>query len=163
MIRSLGAALVLVTCACGCFGGGSTATDDGTLDPVVLTRTANDATFQVRVPLPRSEYKLLTVGRLTGPDGHYAVDFDLVAGDGPILKVDQAAGSSVGVARSYTVGARALGSESIGPAVWRVYDSPAAGGFVYVTRYRDGVEVVLSGGTDRGPLRSLARSLGPPS
>jgi hypothetical protein len=161
MLRTLGAGLVLVTCVCGCFGGASPATDDGTLDPIVLARTVDDATFHVRVPSLRSQYKLLNVGRLTGPHGHYAVDFDLVAGNGPILTVDQAEGCSAGVARSYTDGARALGGEHIGPAVWRVYDSPAVGGLVFVTRYRDGVEVALFGGTSRGPLRSLARSLGP--
>jgi Protein of unknown function (DUF4245) len=162
MLRSTVAALALIACACGCFGGGDEE-DDGTLDPVALERTADDATFRVRVPARwKTEYKLLNVGRGTAPSGHYMVNFDLVAGDGPILTVDEGVNANAGVARSYTRGARALGSERLGSVLWTVYDQPDVG-LVYVTTYRDGVEVVVSGGTGRGPLRSLARSLGPPS
>jgi hypothetical protein len=162
MVRSTFAVLVLITCASGCFGGGEEE-DDGTLDPVALVRTADEATFHVRVPARwRTEYKLLNVGRITGPNGHYVVSFDLVADDGPILTVDEGANADAGVERSYTRGARALGRERLGSALWTVYDQPDVG-LVYVTTYRDAVEVVVSGGTGRGPLRSLARSLGPPS
>jgi hypothetical protein len=80
-----------------------------------------------------------------------------------VLTVDEGENAGTGVSRAYTDGARDLGSERVGAALWRVYDQPAVGGLVYVTKYPDGVEVVLAGGTDRGPLRSLARALGAPS
>jgi len=164
MARAIALGLVLALCACGCFGGGAEEDDDGALDPAVLDRTVENASFRVRVPEGwRSTYKLLNVGRVSGPTGHSAVSFDLVAGTGPVLTVDEGANAGAGVARSYTNGARALGSERVGSAVWRVYDQPAVAGPVYVTTYDDGVEVVLAGGTDRGPLRSLARALGAPS
>src|SRR5687767_3253312 len=103
MLRSFCAALVLVTCACGCFGGGSPAANDGTLDPGVLERTAEDARFQVRMPARlRVDYKLLNVGWVTGPNEHYMVNFELVAREGPILTVDEGEDSDAGVARSYT-------------------------------------------------------------
>jgi hypothetical protein len=90
------------------------------------------------------------------------VSFDLVAGSGPVLTLDEGENAAAGVARSYTRGAHSLGSERIGSAVWHVYDQSDVGGPVYVTTYPDGVEVVLAGGADRGPLRTLARSLEPP-
>jgi hypothetical protein len=162
MLRTLVAGLVLALCVCGCFGG-SAREDEGTLDPSVLERTADRATFHVRLPSRLgAEYELLSVGRITGPSGHFGVDFDLVAGEGPILSVSQGENAGTGVIRSFTKGARLLGKEVIAAAVWRVYDQPDVGGLVYARRYRDGVEVVLAGGPDRGPLRALARSLGPP-
>jgi len=156
------AVAALTLCLAGCFGGGAGEEEDGTLDPSVLSQAADRATFHVRMPVRLDEYKLLNVGRVSGPDGHYAVDFDLVTAGGPILTVEQAVDAGVGVIRAWTKGARLLGSERIGPALWRVYNQPSAGGLVYARTYRDGVGVVLAGGMDRGPLRSLARSLGPP-
>lgn len=163
MLRRLAVGLALAAGLSGCFGGGGGEEDGGTLDPTALDRTVERATFRVRVPARlRSDYELLNLGSLTGPRGHYAVDFDLVAGDGRILTVDQGEDADVGVIRAYTSGARALGRDRIGLAVWHVYDQPDVGGLVYARRYADGVEVVLAGGTDRGPLRTLARSLRPP-
>ena len=161
MVRPVAVGVALAICLSGCFSGGARE-KDGALDPAVLDRTVQEASFHVRVPERwRTSYKLLNVSRVTGPEGHYMVSFDLGAGTGPVLTVDE--GGRALACRAYTDGARDLGSERVGAALWRVYDQSAAGGLVYVTKYPDGVEVVLVGGTDRGPLRSLARALGAPS
>lgn len=162
MARGSAAGLAAVLLLAGCFGGGGK--DDGTLDPVVLGRIADRATFQVRMPARLgTEYRLLSVGRLTGENGHYGVDFDVVAGDGPILSLQEAENAGVGVIRTSTKGASLLGRERLGDGSWSVYDQPSVGGLVYARRYEDGVEVVLVGDAERGPLRALARALDPRS
>jgi hypothetical protein len=89
------------------------------------------------------------------------VSFDLVAGSGPVVTVDRR-GRRHRRRPVVHEGRHSLGSERIGSVVWHVYDQPDLGGPVYVTTYPDGVEVVVAGGAERGPLRTLARSLESP-
>jgi Protein of unknown function (DUF4245) len=157
MFRVLVAGLTVAALLCGCMGGSD---DDGTLDPAVLKRAADRATFQVRVPELGATYRLLNVSWTGGADQRLrSVSYDVVGDDGHSLTVEQAEDSGFGVIRTYTKGATSLGTEQIGGVEWSVYSQPSVGGPVLVHSYEDGVEVAVFGGSDRAPLRALAGSL----
>jgi Protein of unknown function (DUF4245) len=159
MGRYLLAAFVLIAMA-ACQGGSGQMAHPGTIAPRSVANIAERASFPVRLPARLSEHRVLNVGWVAAADGSIRhVSFDLVAGGGAIVTVDQAGDADFGLVHSLVSETTALGTRQVGAETWRAFGAPSLAGFLLVHRDRAGIEIAVSGDATLDELAAVAASL----